>query len=824
MNQDDDSPPRNRSTTPDRAALSASKRPEDAEWWLTRATQDPEKEDDERQDWVGALGRATPEEEDGVVVVEVSEPPSPGAMRWVALFLCCLLLFGNYYAYDNPSALSVQMHEYLGIPYAQFAYYLNLFYSVYSLPNVPMTLVSGWLMDRFGTHRVLLILSVCVCVGQLVFVLGLEWKNLNVMLAGRILFGIGGESVGVAQASITTSWFRNKELAFALGINLCVARLGSVVNAVLSPRTTLAWGVTTAAWMGFFFCLASLASGVLLVLVIGTPDPAPLVLDSEAVVDERTPLLVRVDVGAVRDAFDAEADSTAAAERELVDAAGKVVADASHLSTSAGTGSSSTAVDAGGSATPTTTSSRSSHRTPALLAAALDTGMFASWRQLPPSFWLLCLVCITLYGTVVPFGAVASEFFQAKWYPGDPATAGLVMSTPDSVSAFLVPIMGVLIDRYGRRCSSMLVCAVLIMGAHSALALAPADAMPPLAAMLPLGAAYSLYGTAMWPSIACLVHDPHLVATAYGIATSALNASLAVVPVVVASLLVAADDPQGGDPVAKYLPVEFFFVGLAAAGLVAAAALYRADKRSGGFLESAALAPPAAITAVAEDAEATVSGILNPPLARRLRSREASYLSTQSLATVASRASSAATAAAPLTPPPLFFHPMIRSASQGSLIAATNAMAAAAAASSVPLTRSLSLYGGTASGLSRLHSRRGTAATAQTQQGMHQPLRRAVTASSASNASSSSRPQQQQQQQQWYRRVRRGETLPLPPSSTAGAPLPDMEQEANGSGPRRWSSRGAPRRYAAVHVHDVFAPAGDAERVVVGSPEEHQQQ
>lgn len=55
------------------------------------------------------------------------------------------------------------------------------------------------------------------------------------MLVGRVVFGLGGESMSVAQSAIVSVWFKGKELAFALGINLSVSRLGSVLNSNTIP-------------------------------------------------------------------------------------------------------------------------------------------------------------------------------------------------------------------------------------------------------------------------------------------------------------------------------------------------------------------------------------------------------------------------------------------------------------------------------------------------------------------------------------------------------------------------------------------------------------
>lgn len=50
------------------------------------------------------------------------------------------------------------------------------------------------------------------------------------MTAGRVVFGFGGESMTVAQSAIVSQWFKGKELATALGINLSTSRIGSAIN------------------------------------------------------------------------------------------------------------------------------------------------------------------------------------------------------------------------------------------------------------------------------------------------------------------------------------------------------------------------------------------------------------------------------------------------------------------------------------------------------------------------------------------------------------------------------------------------------------------
>src|SRR5205814_592411 len=49
-----------------------------------------------------------------------------------------------------------------------------------------------------------------------------------VMIAGRTVLGLGAESMIVAVTTALAKWFKGKELSFAFGINLTIARLASV--------------------------------------------------------------------------------------------------------------------------------------------------------------------------------------------------------------------------------------------------------------------------------------------------------------------------------------------------------------------------------------------------------------------------------------------------------------------------------------------------------------------------------------------------------------------------------------------------------------------
>ena len=190
-------------------------------------------------------------------------------LRWLILFLCCWISFGNYYAFDNPSSLNRQLMEWLESDFGTFQFQLTAMYSIYSVPNIILPLFIGGLLDKYGTSKLLIILSGLVSLGQCIFCIGVEQKCFSVILVGRLVFGLGGESLTVAQSRLVTYWFRGREFAFALGLTLSVARFGTVINNILSPGFSISFGIPGATWIGFYSCVWSFICTIITVILDG---------------------------------------------------------------------------------------------------------------------------------------------------------------------------------------------------------------------------------------------------------------------------------------------------------------------------------------------------------------------------------------------------------------------------------------------------------------------------------------------------------------------------------------------------------------------------
>ncbi|MBZ5688236.1 MAG: MFS transporter [Acidobacteriia bacterium] len=152
---------------------------------------------------------------------DTTRPEPSRFYRWAVLIFISLAQAGNYYIYDSINALERIFIDHLGFSATQFGW-LNASYSVAAVATL---LVGGIIIDRIGTKKSILAFAVVCFLGA---ALTASRGSAPVMIAGRTVLGLGAESMIVAVTTALAKWFRGKELSFAFGINLTVARLASV--------------------------------------------------------------------------------------------------------------------------------------------------------------------------------------------------------------------------------------------------------------------------------------------------------------------------------------------------------------------------------------------------------------------------------------------------------------------------------------------------------------------------------------------------------------------------------------------------------------------
>jgi MFS family permease len=153
-------------------------------------------------------------------MIETVRPEPSRVYRWLVLIFVSLAMFGSYYAYDALSPLADVLKQQLGfsdvdIGFLQF---------MYSFPNIFTVVIGGMIIDRLGLRRAIMIFAVLSFIGPTITA---ATGHLPMMATGRLIFGMGAESLNVAATTALARWFRGKELSFAFGLNLTASRLGT---------------------------------------------------------------------------------------------------------------------------------------------------------------------------------------------------------------------------------------------------------------------------------------------------------------------------------------------------------------------------------------------------------------------------------------------------------------------------------------------------------------------------------------------------------------------------------------------------------------------
>ena len=206
--------------------------------------------------------------------------PTTRRFRGLVLLFVSLLTLGSYYCYDQPGGLPKPITHYLARgrtdDYA-------LLYTAYSYPNVVLPFVGGWLIDHvFGLRAGFMTCASLVLIGNVLVAVAASTSSAGdaagsltpfaIAVAGRFVYGMGGETLTVAQSTMCTRWFDVRERAMAFAVVLSLSRVGSAVNLnVESPiyahyasKGKPHAGVLVDVWVGAGVCALSLVAGLVL--------------------------------------------------------------------------------------------------------------------------------------------------------------------------------------------------------------------------------------------------------------------------------------------------------------------------------------------------------------------------------------------------------------------------------------------------------------------------------------------------------------------------------------------------------------------------------
>lgn len=178
-------------------------------------------------------------------------------MTFIFFLSTSLILFGSYYNYDLPAALASSIDQQGKL------FKICLSYAAYSLPNVIVPLLY---QPTSSPRSSIIILSALSLVASILFATGVQFNCTSMIFISRLLLGASGksfgltlgESLGVSQSQLASLVLDPGLLMMTRSLNICIARLGSVVNDLVSPILA----PFTALWIAVIVSIVSFMAAI----------------------------------------------------------------------------------------------------------------------------------------------------------------------------------------------------------------------------------------------------------------------------------------------------------------------------------------------------------------------------------------------------------------------------------------------------------------------------------------------------------------------------------------------------------------------------------
>ncbi|MGM9740845.1 MAG: MFS transporter [Candidatus Cryptobacteroides sp.] len=160
---------------------------------------------------------------------------------WAALACLVVPMFASYFFDDMFSSLSQLFRNpellELGWDSADYGFYAGGYSFLCVWGGL---IVCGMLLDKWGVRVTGSIFVGMMTAGAALVTFaitsGMPPKtSLTVAYAGCMLFGLGSEIAGVGVTRSIAKWFKGRNMAFAMGLQLAIARLGTALALILSP-------------------------------------------------------------------------------------------------------------------------------------------------------------------------------------------------------------------------------------------------------------------------------------------------------------------------------------------------------------------------------------------------------------------------------------------------------------------------------------------------------------------------------------------------------------------------------------------------------------
>ena len=201
------------------------------------------------------------------------------AARWTVLVLVASMMFFAYMFVDILSPLASLLNDTLGWDQGVFGTYAA---GEYLLNVFGFLILAGIILDKMGVRFTGLLSASLMVIGAAIKYFGISWADANTVewlnawwpampgsaklaMFGFMIFGCGCEMAGTTVSKILAKWFKGKEMALAMGLEMAIARLGVFAAMWLSPMISEKFAVdgTNSVVAPLLFSAALLVIGLL---------------------------------------------------------------------------------------------------------------------------------------------------------------------------------------------------------------------------------------------------------------------------------------------------------------------------------------------------------------------------------------------------------------------------------------------------------------------------------------------------------------------------------------------------------------------------------
>ncbi len=201
------------------------------------------------------------------------------AARWTALAVVAFTMLCGYYLTDVMAPLKPMLEKELLWNSADYGFFTSAYgwFNVFLL----MLIFGGIILDKMGVRFTGKMATIVMVIGTAIKYWAISTHSLDghtilgwkaqVMVAGLgfATFGVGVEVAGITVSKIIVKWFKGKELALAMGLEMATARLGTTLAMATSiPIATALHGVSKP----ILVCLIMLCIGMIAFFFYATMD------------------------------------------------------------------------------------------------------------------------------------------------------------------------------------------------------------------------------------------------------------------------------------------------------------------------------------------------------------------------------------------------------------------------------------------------------------------------------------------------------------------------------------------------------------------------